>query len=177
MEDRAGRGIRSRDPFDQRIDQWMETGRQFVDGVSGRRPGQRRASVALDSVGRWVGEKVDWLLDDDDDWREPWQDTARTSMTPPSRSPSRRPLDAISRRTRPMSSAAPAPVAPPADRTPQPDRPTDNSQPGVDQGWPEDESFRVQRWQRSRLEPMEPEVAPARPTARRALPRSSRRRD
>ena len=155
MEDRAARGTRSRDPLDQRIDQWVETGRQFVDGVSGRRPGQRRGSVALDSVGRWVGEKVEWLLEDDEDWREPWQDTPVTPVSSPSRS--RRPLDAISRRARPNTQPAVGRVSD-----------------GSDDGWPEDDSFRVQRWQRSRPESVEPE---ARPSVRRPLPRSSRRRD
>lgn len=174
MEDRAGRGIRSRDPLDQRLDQWVETGRQFVDGVSGRRPGQRRGSVALDSVGRWVGEKVEWLLEDDDDWREPWQDIDRSSVSPPARSQSRsvdrsqvrRPLDAISRRGRPVSSQQPA--------SGMDVRPDDN-----DQSWPEDDSFRVQRWERSRAESGEPQAGPgrSRPSARRSLPRSSRRRD
>ena len=62
--------------MERRLDTWLETGRQLVDGVSGRRPGQRRTSLDLDSMGRWVGEKVEWLLDDDDDWREPWQEQA-----------------------------------------------------------------------------------------------------
>ena len=60
---------------ERRRDVWLETGRQIVDGVSGRRPGQRRSSLDLESVGRWVGDKVDWLLEEDDDWREPWQES------------------------------------------------------------------------------------------------------
>ena len=32
---------RSRDPLERRMDQWFETGRQFVDGVAGNRPGKR----------------------------------------------------------------------------------------------------------------------------------------
>ena len=42
MEERYERLERSRDPRDRRLDQWLETGRQLVDGVAGRRPGQRR---------------------------------------------------------------------------------------------------------------------------------------
>ena len=87
------------DRRDRRLDTWIETGRQFVDGVSGRRPGQRRSSFDLDSVGRWVGDKVEWLLEEDDAWREPWQDTDR-----PLRS-GKRPLEAISRRGRQVASA------------------------------------------------------------------------
>ena len=36
-------GQRPKDPLERRMDQWFETGRQFVDGVSGTRPGQRKA--------------------------------------------------------------------------------------------------------------------------------------
>ena len=134
--------------MERRLDTWLETGRQLVDGVSGRRPGQRRTSLDLDSMGRWVGEKVEWLLDDDDGWREPWQDQA---LPDASRQGGKRPLQAVSRR-----------------------RP-----PATDDSWPEDDSFRVQRWQRNvelggQLD--EPVQQPMR-SPRRALPRSSRRRD
>ena len=76
MEERYERLERSREPRDRRLDQWLQTGRQLVDGVAGRRPGQRRPGLDLDSVGRWVGDKVEWLLEEDDDWREPWQENA-----------------------------------------------------------------------------------------------------
>ena len=75
----------SDDPLDRRLDQWLETGRQLVDGVSGARPGRRSgagarsgrsASASLDAVGRWMGDKIDWLLDEEDDWREPWDGEA-----------------------------------------------------------------------------------------------------
>ena len=135
--------------MERRLDTWLETGRQLVDGVSGRRPGQRRTSLDLDSMGRWVGEKVDWLLDDDDDWREPWQ-----KQTAPETSGrgGKRPLQAVSRR-----------------------RP-----PAADDSWPEDESFRVQRWQRTAGLDGQLDEQPVRQpmrSPRRVLPRSSRRRD
>ena len=140
---------------DRRLDTWIETGRQFVDGVSGRRPGQRRSNFDLDSVGRWVGDKVEWLLEDDDAWREPWQENDR-----PMRS-GKRPLEAISRRGRQVVPPAPAMTTP---------------EPGSVDDWPEDDSFRVERWQRSRG-PVTPAVDPQPSAARRSLPRSSRRRD
>ena len=144
------------DRRDRRLDTWIETGRQFVDGVSGRRPGQRRSSFDLDSVGRWVGDKVEWLLEEDDAWREPWQDTDR-----PLRS-AKRPLEAISRRGRQVSSAPSVPAMTSPD-------------PGSVDDWPEDDSFRVDRWQRSRSTAT-PAVDPQPPAPRRSLPRSSRRR-
>ena len=67
---------RSQDSGDRRLDQWLETGRQLVDGVAGTRPGRRaaggaRPSVHLESVGRWVGDKIDWLMDEEEDWGDP----------------------------------------------------------------------------------------------------------
>jgi hypothetical protein len=97
MEERYERLERSRDPRDRRLDQWLETGRQLVDGVAGRRPGQRRPVLDLDSVGRWVGDKVEWLLEEDDDWREPWQRVAEPKAR------RKQPLQAISRRSRQRS--------------------------------------------------------------------------
>ena len=85
---RAGARPESREPrFDQRLDQWLATGRQLVDGVAGARPGSRTSgrpqpggrAGALPrpgGLGRWVEEKLDWLLEDDDGWLEPWEGPA-----------------------------------------------------------------------------------------------------
>lgn len=73
------------DPLEQRLDRWVHRGRQLVDGVSGARPGSRQApppganrpggrGAGIDGLGRWMGNRFDWLLDDGDDWREPWQE-------------------------------------------------------------------------------------------------------
>jgi hypothetical protein len=161
----------------QRLDQWIETGRQFVDGVAGTRPGRRSGrgtSARLDAVGRWVGDKIDWLLDEEDDGRDIWQsDAPLPTSTPPQRSiasPSRakRPLEAISRRQ-------PARI-PPTPQSLQPAATQDDALP--DDTWPEESDFRVDRWQRpvERSQPQRAPVEPA-PTRRRSLPRSSRRRD
>ena len=83
-----------------------------MDGVSGRR--QVNVDLWLDSMGRWVGEKVEWLLDDDDDWREPWQT-----------GPMHREAASVLCRLCPAAGTA------------------------TDDSWPEDDSFRVQRWQRN----------------------------
>jgi hypothetical protein len=171
MEERFDRLDRFRDQRDRRLDQFLETGRQLVDGVSGRRPGQRpggrRSGLDLDSVGRWVGEKVEWLLEEDDDWQEPWQEVGRGRPEPArSMRSARRPLEAISRRSRRGAAGqAPAPSSTPSV--------------ALDPGeWPEDDSFRVQRWSRSAqsVAPLQPEAAPNPAGSRRALPRSSRRR-
>jgi len=73
------------DPLEQRFDRWVHRGRQLVEGVSGARPGSRQApppganrpggrGAGIDGLGRWMGNRLDWLLDDGDDWREPWQE-------------------------------------------------------------------------------------------------------
>jgi len=96
---RPGRG--GPEPLELRLDRWVSRGRELVDGVAGARPGSRMAGpegaglghrglggsgINPARLGRWVEERLDWLLDDDgdDDWREPWQE-------PPIRSEGRRP--------------------------------------------------------------------------------------
>ena len=155
--------------LEQRLDQWVSAGRQLVDGVSGARPGSRpggRASgLKLDHLGRWVEDKLDWLLEDEEGWRESWeQPQPRQQPTPQPRPSRREPLQAISRRQ-------------PARPVALPDR---QSSAADAEGWPDDDSFSVSRWQRRDggvgaplEEPMEP--AP-RFQSGRAVPRSSRRR-
>jgi len=170
------RSRRGPDPLEQRFDRLVSAGRQLVDGVSGARPGSRTAPrgpqrggddrrPGLDRLGRWVEDKLDWILDEDEDFREPWQEPAQRPEPV-----GRRPLEAISRRGRPADGGA--------------------GQGGVaaqDSGaedWPDDASFSIPRWQRqpavpqpSALQP--PTVDPPDPQASgagRPLPRSTRRR-
>ena len=167
-------GNRSQDVGDRRFDQWLETGRQLVDGVAGTRPGRRtagssRPSMDLESVGRWVGDKIDWLMDEEEDWRDPVEPPVRAES--PAASSRKRPLDAISRRQGVgQQIVAPVPVP-----EPQPASGED------DNGWPDDESFRVERWSRSAAPPaITPATQPVSRgpgPSRRPLPRSSRRRD
>jgi len=155
------------DRFEQRLDRWVEAGRQFVDGVSGARPGSRNATrrggarLNPGELGRWVENKLEWLLDEepDDDWREPWQQS-RLRAQPRSASP-KRPLEAMSRR---------------------PPRPLEGDQDLQD--WPSDELFTVPRWQRQQPAPRQPSQQQSEPPDSQAnrnldgrpLPRSSRRR-
>lgn len=177
------------DPLDQRVDRWVTAGRQFVEGVAGSRPGGRPAPRAadrrsqmrprMDEFGRWVEGRLDWLLDDGDDWREPWQESERgapeTALPSPQQaSPSGRPrrqgLEAVSRRGQPGR--------PPSQPTGPEPRPSQGTDSGGDGDWPDDASFTLPRWQRP--EPGEPyappEPASSPPAVGRPLPRSSRRR-
>ena len=185
------------DPLEQRLDRWVSAGRQFVDGVAGARPGsrpqarggERRAGrrPSLDGLGRWVEDRLDWLLEDGDDWREPWEEqrpaaaapsrasaqgplsTPTSAATPAvNRNRPRRSLEAISRRGgAPANDAPVAPVAADA--------------------WPEDDAFSVSRWQRAASSRREVPPAPQDPrspspgsgpdsSGGRPLPRSTRRR-
>ncbi len=185
-ESRRPRG--GTDPLDQRVDRWVTAGRQFVEGVAGSRPGGRPATRGadrrpplrprMDELGRWVEGRLDWLLDDGDDWREPWQESERSTPEPPPQQqppapgrPRRQGLEAVSRRGRPGSS----PSQPPA---PAPPRSTGPATTDDDGDWPDDASFTLPRWQRP--EGAERSAAPE-PTSvprveGRPLPRSSRRR-
>jgi hypothetical protein len=166
-----GEGRPGRRALDDRLEQWVSRGRELVDGVSGTRPGTRGAGRGaggrLDGLGRWVEGKLDWLLDDRDDWREPWE-TERPAADPAPASRPRAPLEAISRRglrrsPPPSRAAAEAPAPPP---------------PSHD--WPEEDAFTVPRWRRQEPAsppPVDPLAAPPPPPPPgRALPRSTRRR-
>ena len=173
--------------LEQRLDQWMSAGRQLVDGVAGTRPGSRGdgrsgGTLRLNQVGRWVETKLDWLLEDDEAWRESWEEPDRARRQPeasrltdsrpvqPSRS-RRQPLQAISRRTAPVQAPSQTSAQSPAQPVQQPD-------PSQLQDWPEDDSFTVNRWTRTdqpARQPSPPDQAASRPVGR-TVPRSSRRR-
>ena len=81
MDSRRIRNLRNsfdRNIVDKQVDKIFETGRQFVDGVSGTRPGKRRnsdfqgiTSKSVKKVGKWVSEKVDLFFDEEnDDWND-----------------------------------------------------------------------------------------------------------
>ena len=158
---------RSEQRLDQRLDQWVSAGRQLVDGVSGARPGSRpggrTGSLKLDHLGRWVEDKLDWLLEDEEGWRESWEPSEpRQPVKPQARQARREPLQAISRRPSMRPSAAP-------DTAP------------AREDWPDDDSFSVSRWQRRGSAgagaAMDESAEPApRVQSGRAVPRSSRRR-
>ncbi len=196
--------------MEQGFDRLVSAGRQLVDGVSGARPGTRSSTrpaqrsarpgeraggprPRLGELGRWVEDKLDWILEDEDDWREPWQEprpgrqapsgrpsvslrpqrddppeppAARTPM--PAASARRRPLEAISRRDQRRPAAEPA-----------------QSRQSEADAWPDDTSFARPRWQRPLSDPSRaPDLSAAaarnaaarQQEAARPLPRSSRRR-
>ncbi len=189
------------DPLDQRVDRWVTAGRQFVEGVAGSRPGGRPAGRGaerrpqlrprIDDLGRWVEGRLDWLLDDGDDWREPWQESDRGAPGAPEPAPaplrSRRPmLEAVSRRGRPVPPSRPPGAEARYAPAPSPSAPSAPAT-GADDDWPDDDSFTLPRWQRP--EPArrdaggdrlpgsgEPDAAFTPPAAGRPLPRSTRRR-
>ena len=164
---------RSGDPLDRRMDKWLQTGKQVVDGVAGNRPGQRRrgwkdkdTSVNFDKVGRWMEEKIDWFFEGDDDWLDnedlddaPQQDSMNNI---------KRPLRAISLRA---PKALPPQIEPKIINTEELNE------------WPDEQSFKLNRWERkdNLIEKNESNsndsVSAGRSSQRRKnIPRSSRRR-
>lgn len=182
------RSARDGEPLEQRLDRWMHTGRQLVEGVSGGRPGSRQGSRrpesragsrgGFDSLGRWVEDRLDWLLDDGDDWPEPWQENARRRSEGPSAierrpMPEREPLppDPLARSARqgamttagdlrPRTRPGPLPGERPRRRLEAVSRRGLTGRPAAAaaegpppqaaeaEAWPDDSSFSVPRWQR-----------------------------
>ena len=138
---------------DKQVDKIVETGRQFVDGVSGARPGKRRnsdfqgiTSKSVKRVGRWVSEKVDLFFDEDnDDWNdENFYDDNSDIKT-------------FSRESNPIKPAEPnfkKPLEAISLRQPKNLQTTEQKKlPYVkeikDEDWPEEMDFKVERWQRA----------------------------
>ena len=141
--------------LDKRVDQFFEAGRQFVDGVSGTRPGSRRrgrfnrlSRTNVKDMGRWVNDKIDSIFEDED--FEDWYDENENSnefkyfsrdIDSESRKEdfnNKRPLEARSLR------ALNEPVANKSARLLYP----------VDD-WPEETDFKVNKWHRSNNERQE----------------------
>ena len=138
--------------LDRKVDQFLEVGRQFVDGVSGTRPGRRRRArmnrfsrVNVNDVGRWVSEKVDSIFDDDEleDWHDDNENSDQLknfsrSIDSESQTENfihKRPLEAKSLRelNEPITSK-PAKLLDAGDN------------------WPEESDFKVNKWQRPNSE-------------------------
>jgi len=179
------RGGRGPEAIDQRLERWVSRGRDLVDGVSGSRPGsrpptgERRGPAGWNParLGRWVEDRIDSLLEDDDeDWREPWQEpalrrppepgpptgppTAPYPATNPAADPSAdRAADWSGERRPPQSTPAAGPARSPGARRSLEaisrrgaTAPSANTAgPGEQAGgesWPDDDSFSIPRWRR-----------------------------
>ncbi len=174
-----------RNIVDKQVDKIFETGRQFVDGVSGARPGKRRnsdfqgiTSKSVKKVGRWVSEKVDLFFDEDnDDWYDDddyyYADNSeikaysRESNIVKSNKPHlKRPLEAISLRQSKNSQITEQKKLP-------------YGKENKDEDWPDEMDFTVQRWQRSsekESDKTRDQLIQRGQSKSRNLPRSRRRR-
>ena len=163
---------RSRATLDQRMDKWIQTGKQVVDGVAGNRPGQRRGSWQdkttaqnIENVGRWMEEKIDWFFEDDVDWidnEDSVEDPDQESFIN-----TKRPLGAISLRA---PKALPPQIAE-----------TKNNFNQIDE-WPDEHSFKLNKWERKDIstkdnkQDLNDSFQDERTARRRNFPRSSRRK-
>ncbi len=162
------RSPRTRDSIERRMDKWVETGRQLVDGVSGNRPGKRMKNnrSGFDDMSRWVGEKIDWFFEEEEDWSNPLESKFHLEDEI---STKKRPLTAISLRGPKAISAAPI---------------RENSNSDRLEEWPDQSTFKVDRWERGRdrkstLNETQKvsSTMQSGDAQRRPLPRSSRRRN
>ena len=157
MDSRRIRNLRNsfdRNIVDKQVDKIFETGRQFVDGVSGARPGKRRnsdfqgiTSKSVKKVGKWVSEKVDLFFDEDnDDWHDDYNFdydnseiktfTRESNNIKSSKPHSKRPLEAISLRQ-------------PRNLQTSEQKKLPYGKEVNNQDWPDEIDFKVERWQRS----------------------------
>ena len=160
MDSRRIRNLRNsfdRNIVDKQVDKIFETGRQFVDGVSGARPGKRRnsdfqgiTSKSVKKVGRWVSEKVDLFFDEEnDDWYDDdyandyYADNSETktysresNIVKSDKPHLKRPLEAISLRQTKNSQITEQKKLP-------------YGKESKDEDWPDEMDFTVQKWQRS----------------------------
>ena len=156
MDSRRIRNLRNsfdRNIVDKQFDKIFETGRQFVEGVSGARPGKRRnsdfqgiTSKSVKKVGKWVSEKVDLFFDEDnDDWNDENFYSENSDIKTFSRESnsyestkthSKRPLEAISLRQLKNLQTTEQKKLPYGKEI-------------KDDDWPDEMDFKVERWQRS----------------------------
>ena len=156
MDSRRSRNFRNnfdRTILDKQVDKIFETGRQFVDGVSGARPGKKRntdfqgiSRRNVKNVGRWVSDKMDMFFDEEEEWNdqensfeevEDVQSYSRESRFVDFDKPfSKRPLEALSLRQ---------PINLKIDEQKKLPYGKSNSF----NEWPDDSDLKVDRWQRS----------------------------
>ena len=157
MYSRRTRNVRNnfdRNIVDKQVDKMLETGRQFIDGVSGTRPGKKRksdfqkiTSRNVNKVGRWVSEKVDLFFDEEnDDWydddnfneqeREIKTFKRESSSIQTSKPYSKRPLEALSLRQ-------------PKGGQKNEQKKLPYAQESNLEDWPDEFDLKVNRWQRS----------------------------
>ena len=187
MDSRRPRNFRNnfdRTILDKQVGKIFETGRQFVDGVSGSRPGKKRntdfqgiSRRNVKNVGRWVSDKMDMFFEEEDDWsdqensNEAIQDmksfSRESKFIDEEKPSSKRPLEALSLRQ---------PKSLQMDEQKKLPYGTSNS---FDE-WPDDSDLKVDRWQRSYERSDEINVNQDNPksvsNSGRSIPRSRRRR-
>ena len=166
--------------LDRKVDQFLEVGRQFVDGVSGTRPGSRRrgrfnrfSRSNVNDLGRWVSDKVDSFFEEEefDDWYGDIESSNEfkyfsrgiDSGSTKENFMHKRPLRARSLRevNKPASNNAERLLSPVED-------------------WPEEDDFKVNKWQRSNNEKEEMKLEENNELTRtpktKSFPKSRRRR-
>ena len=139
--------------LDKKMGQFLDVGRQFVDGVSGARPGQRRPTNIREfsirnanNVRKWVNNRVDSFFEDEyeEDWEyeDNTQDiksfSRQNQLHQSTNQFIKRPLEALSRRELENSHIVERKQLPYSQE--------------IEEEWPDDSDFQISRWKRSQLE-------------------------
>ena len=182
----------------------FEAGMDVVGGAAGARPGSQRRSrrqggAGVGEIGRWLGDKVSWLLDDEDrdeDWQRSQPPFSRQERERPVAragqgqregrvNPSVKPDPVAASRRSGIRSRRPLGVIPhPAPPLLQEAAPPEAEPQAVEEEWPDEQMFRVERWERGQPAAAPPPAgdpgalaaARANSAGERQRPRSSRRR-
>tara|TARA_B100000965_G_scaffold306596_1_gene265537 strand:- start:83 stop:514 length:432 start_codon:yes stop_codon:yes gene_type:complete len=119
----------------------------------------------LERVGRWMEEKIDWFFEDDDEWLD--NEDLDGEFIQENTINSKRPLGAISLRV-------PKALPPGIDKN--------SNNPNSKDEWPDDQSFKVNRWERKNNliqqngQNLNESFQNERSSRKRNIPRSSRKK-
>ena len=166
--------------LERKVDQFIEVSRQFVDGVSGKRPGSRKSNSIkelskrkVDNVTQWVTKTVDSLFEDEDeDEDEDWyyQDKEQqTDMIKTFARDKNFSQDLYKSEKKPLTAVSLREIY---------NEP--NKLKSANEVWPDDSEFQLNRWKRESLKPQLSNSSSRNSLKNnnkmRNLPKSSRRR-
>ena len=137
--------------LERKVDQFIEVSRQFVDGVSGKRPGSSKSSSIkelskrkVDNVTQWVTKTVDSFFEDEDE-DEDWyyqDEEQQTDMIKTFTSDKNFSQDLYKSEKKPLTAVSLRKIY---------NEP--NKLKSSNEVWPDDSEFQLNRWKRRSLKP------------------------
>ncbi|MBK16702.1 MAG: hypothetical protein CMK49_01635 [Prochlorococcus sp. SP3034] len=138
--------------LEEKVDHFIEVGRQFVDGVSGARPGRRRTSSFkgisrrnVNNVTKWVNDKVDSFFEDEED---DWDYQLEKELVDNKKNFTR-----YDNSSKDCNKSKKRPLTAKSLRSSYEDFQNETKRlKSSDESWPEDKDFQINRWKRTSLE-------------------------